>query len=142
MEEHTWHWQPITGTPCDVPVPRNVISTSRIAIPSWHSPTMTATLASLRIRNLALVEEMTWETGPGFVAVTGETGAGKSIILGALTMVLGERTDRGIIRSGAENCAVEAAFENVDDSRAAACWTLTASSLAKTVASLSNGCRD
>ena len=81
---------------------------------------MTATLASLRIRNLALVEEMTWETGPGFVAVTGETGAGKSIILGALTMVLGERTDRGIIRSGAENCAVEAAFENVDDSRAAA----------------------
>ena len=80
---------------------------------------MTATLASLRIRNLALVEEMTWETGPGFVAVTGETGAGKSIILGALTMVLGERADRGIIRSGAENCAVEAAFENVDDSRVA-----------------------
>lgn len=81
---------------------------------------MTATLTSLRIRNLALVEEMTWETGPGFVAVTGETGAGKSIILGALTMVLGERADRGIIRSGAENCAVEAAFENVDDNRVAA----------------------
>jgi DNA repair protein RecN (Recombination protein N) len=81
---------------------------------------MSATLASLRIRNLALVEEMTWEMGPGFIAVTGETGAGKSIILGALTLVLGERADREFIRAGAESCGVEAVFENADDERVTA----------------------
>jgi DNA repair protein RecN (Recombination protein N) len=80
---------------------------------------MSATLASLRIRNLALVEEMTWEMAPGFSAITGETGAGKSIILGALTLVLGERADRDFIRTGAEKCAVEAVFENIDESRVA-----------------------
>ena len=78
---------------------------------------MSATLASLRIRNLALVEEMIWEMAPGFIAITGETGAGKSIILGALTLVLGERAERELIRTGAENCAVEAVFENIDDRR-------------------------
>ena len=80
---------------------------------------MSATLASLRIRNLALVEEMTWEMAPGFIAITGETGAGKSIILGALTLVLGERADRDFIRTGAEHCVVEAVFENIDESRVA-----------------------
>jgi DNA repair protein RecN (Recombination protein N) len=113
------HWQPITGIPCDVPVPRNVISTSRIAASSWHSAFMSATLTSLRIRNLALVEELLWEPRAGFVAVTGETGAGKSIILGALTLVLGERADRGLIRAGADACAVEAVFENANDERIA-----------------------
>jgi DNA repair protein RecN (Recombination protein N) len=78
---------------------------------------MSATLTSLRIRNLALVEEMTWETAPGFVAITGETGAGKSILIGALTLVLGERADKELIRTGAENCSVEAVFENADDER-------------------------
>jgi DNA repair protein RecN (Recombination protein N) len=78
---------------------------------------MSATLTSLRIRNLALVEEMTWETAPGFVAITGETGAGKSILIGALTLVLGERADKDLIRTGAENCGVEAVFENADDER-------------------------
>jgi DNA repair protein RecN (Recombination protein N) len=78
---------------------------------------MSATLTSLRIRNLALVEEMTWETAPGFVAITGETGAGKSILIGALTLVLGERADKELIRTGAENCSVEAVFDNADDER-------------------------
>jgi len=73
---------------------------------------MSATLASLRIRNLALVEDITWEPRPGFTAITGETGAGKSVILGALTLLLGERADKTLIRSGAEACAVEAVFEN------------------------------
>jgi DNA repair protein RecN (Recombination protein N) len=98
-------------------VPRNVISTSRIVSTSWHSLTMSATLTSLRIRNLALVEEMTWETAPGFVAITGETGAGKSILMGALTLVLGERADKELIRTGAESCSVEAVFDNADDER-------------------------
>jgi DNA repair protein RecN (Recombination protein N) len=48
--------------------------------------------------------------GPGFVAVTGETGAGKSIILGALQLLLGERADKSLIRTGADVCAVEAVF--------------------------------
>jgi DNA repair protein RecN (Recombination protein N) len=78
---------------------------------------MSATLTSLRIRNLALVEEMTWETAPGFVAITGETGAGKSILIGGLTLVLGERADKELIRTGAESCSVEAVFDNADDAR-------------------------
>lgn len=72
---------------------------------------MTATLTSLRIRNLALVEELEWLLGPGFTAVTGETGSGKSIIVGALKLILGERADKTLIRTGAESCTVEALFE-------------------------------
>ena len=71
-------------------------------------------LASLRIRNLALVEELEWQPGPGFVAITGETGSGKSIIVGALKLVLGERADKSLIRSGAESCTVEAVFHAGD----------------------------
>jgi DNA repair protein RecN (Recombination protein N) len=80
---------------------------------------MSATLASLRIRNLALVEELTWDPPEGFIAITGETGAGKSIILGALTLVLGERAEKDLVRAGADTCAVEAVFENVNDERVA-----------------------
>jgi DNA repair protein RecN (Recombination protein N) len=69
-----------------------------------------ATLSSLRIRNLALVEDLAWEIGPGFTAITGETGSGKSIIVGALNLVLGERADKTLVRSGAESCTVEATF--------------------------------
>jgi DNA repair protein RecN (Recombination protein N) len=75
-----------------------------------------ATLRSLRIRNLALVEQLDWELAAGFNVVTGETGAGKSIIIGALKMILGERADKSVIRSGEEQCSVEALFrlEDVD----------------------------
>lgn len=72
---------------------------------------MLATLASLRIRNLALVEDLTWQPGAGLVAVTGETGAGKSLLIGALQLLLGERADKSLIRAGADSCTVEAAFE-------------------------------
>src|SRR5215470_6493776 len=71
---------------------------------------MPAVLTRLRIRNLALVEELEWQMGPGFVAVTGETGAGKSIIIGALQLLLGERADKSLIRTGADLCTVEAVF--------------------------------
>src|SRR6185436_7413112 len=71
---------------------------------------MSAVLTLLRIRNLALVEELEWHTAPGFVAVTGETGAGKSIIIGALQLLLGERADKSLIRTGADTCTVEAVF--------------------------------
>ncbi len=68
-------------------------------------------LSHLRIRNLALVDDLEWAPGPGFVAVTGETGAGKSIILGALKLLLGERADKTLIRSGQDTCTIEAAFQ-------------------------------
>ncbi|MEY3481517.1 MAG: hypothetical protein RIQ71_2292 [Verrucomicrobiota bacterium] len=72
---------------------------------------MVATLASLRIKNLALVEDLAWEPGAGMVAITGETGAGKSILIGALQLLLGVRADKSLIRSGADACTVEAVFE-------------------------------
>lgn len=71
-------------------------------------------LSVLKIKNLALVEDVSWELGKGLVGVTGETGAGKSIIVGALKLVLGERADRSLIRTGQEQCSVEAAFDLAD----------------------------
>src|ERR1035437_10098245 len=68
-------------------------------------------LTTLRIKNLALVSDLTLELQPGCNVITGETGAGKSIILGALNLVLGERADRTLIRSGEESCSVEAVFD-------------------------------
>src|ERR671925_2361680 len=75
---------------------------------------MPAILTLLRIKNLALVEELEWQMGSGFIAVTGETGAGKSIIIGALQLLLGERADKSLIRTGADACTVEAAFNGAD----------------------------
>lgn len=74
-------------------------------------------LTLLKIRNLALVDQLEWELGSGLVGVTGETGAGKSVIVGALKLVLGERADKGLIRTGEEQCKVEAIF-NLSDSSA------------------------
>lgn len=71
---------------------------------------MPAVLNLLRIKNLALVEELEWQIASGFTAITGETGAGKSIIIGALQMLLGERADKSLIRSGADTCTAEAVF--------------------------------
>ena len=71
---------------------------------------MPATLSLLRIKNLALVEDLEWHLAPGFTAITGETGAGKSIIIGALQLLLGERTDKSLIRTGADSCTVDAVF--------------------------------
>ena len=68
-------------------------------------------LTLLKIRNLALVDELAWELGAGLIGVTGETGAGKSVIVGALKLVLGERADKSLIRTGEAQCLVEAVFE-------------------------------
>ncbi|HEX4708522.1 MAG TPA: DNA repair protein RecN [Candidatus Udaeobacter sp.] len=75
---------------------------------------MPAVLTLLRIKNLALVEELDWQMGEGFIAVTGETGAGKSIIIGALQLLLGDRADKSLIRTGAAVCTVEAVFSGND----------------------------
>ena len=75
---------------------------------------MSTVLNLLRIKNLALVEELEWQIAPGFTAITGETGAGKSIIIGALQLLLGERADKSLIRTGAETCTAEALFTGRD----------------------------
>ncbi|PTX91315.1 DNA repair protein RecN [Opitutus sp. ER46] len=67
-------------------------------------------LQTLRIRNLALLEEVSLDFEAGFTAVTGETGAGKSILLGALSLLAGERADKTVIRQGAPACEVEASL--------------------------------
>src|SRR5215813_1617512 len=68
-------------------------------------------LSTLRIKNLALVADLTLELQPGCNVITGETGAGKSIVIGALNLVLGERADRTLIRSGSDSCSVETVFD-------------------------------
>jgi DNA repair protein RecN (Recombination protein N) len=68
-------------------------------------------LTTLRIKNLALVADLTLELESGYNVITGETGAGKSILIGALNLVLGERADRTLIRSGSDSCSVEAVFD-------------------------------
>ena len=68
-------------------------------------------LSLLKVKNLALVDELQWSLNSGLVAVTGETGAGKSIIVGALKLVLGERADKALIRTGETSCVVEAVFD-------------------------------
>ena len=67
-------------------------------------------LQTLRIKNLALLEEVSLEFEPGFTAVTGETGAGKSVLLGALSLLAGERAEKTIIRQGAPAVEVEASL--------------------------------
>ena len=68
-------------------------------------------LQSLFIRNFVLIDELHIRFDEGFSVVTGETGAGKSIILGALALVLGQRADSKSIQSGADKCVVEAVFD-------------------------------
>jgi DNA repair protein RecN (Recombination protein N) len=67
-------------------------------------------LQHLRIRNLALLKEAELSFDSGYVAVTGETGAGKSVLLGALSLLSGARADKSLIRQGADACFVEAGF--------------------------------
>src|SRR5512138_1141987 len=68
-------------------------------------------ITTLRIKNLALVTDLSVELQSGYNVITGETGAGKSILIGALSLVLGERADRTLIRTGSESCSVEAVFD-------------------------------
>jgi len=67
-------------------------------------------LASLFIQNFALIDSLNIHFNEGFSVITGETGAGKSIILGALGLVLGQRTDGRSIKNGADKCVIEAVF--------------------------------
>ncbi|HLP30335.1 MAG TPA: AAA family ATPase, partial [Geothrix sp.] len=68
-------------------------------------------LSSLRIQNLALVEDLSLDWGPGFTVLTGETGAGKSLLVDALSLLVGARGDGELVRHGAERATVEAVVE-------------------------------
>src|SRR5262245_66241075 len=67
-------------------------------------------LKTLRIRNLVTIEDLGVEFGPGLNVLTGETGAGKSIVVDALGLAAGERGDSALVRSGADRAVIEAAF--------------------------------
>ena len=71
-------------------------------------------LTSLTVRNLALVDRVDIEFGSGLNVITGETGAGKSILIGALGLVLGERADKSMIRTGESQCSAQAVFHLAD----------------------------
>lgn len=74
-------------------------------------------LLELNIRNIALIEKLRVEFGPGLNVLTGETGAGKSIVVDSVNLALGERADRELIRTGAEKASVQAVFEVGDNPR-------------------------
>ncbi|WP_373057474.1 DNA repair protein RecN [Zunongwangia sp. H14] len=67
-------------------------------------------LTALSIKNYALIEDIKINLQPGFTTITGETGAGKSIMLGALGLLLGNRADYGAIRNSAKKCVIEGSF--------------------------------
>ncbi len=72
-------------------------------------------LIELHIQNFALIDDLRLEVGPGFNVLTGETGAGKSIIVDAMSAALGERTGSEMVRTGAERALVEAVFDVSND---------------------------
>src|SRR5215216_8076313 len=71
-------------------------------------------LTELRIRNFAIIESLSLPLARGFNVLSGETGAGKSIIVGALGLLLGERASADLIRTGAERATVEGVFDVSD----------------------------
>jgi len=68
-------------------------------------------LAELRIKNFAIIESLSLPLARGFNVLSGETGAGKSIIVGALGLLLGERANTDSIRTGADRATVEGVFD-------------------------------
>ena len=68
-------------------------------------------LQSLTIKNIALIDDVTIDLGDGFNVLTGETGAGKSLIIDSLALLLGEKADKGLISYGKDFASVEAVFQ-------------------------------
>ena len=68
-------------------------------------------LSKLHVKNFVLIDSLEIDFPEGLVIITGQTGAGKSILLGALSLVMGSKADAGMLSDGADNCVVEAVFE-------------------------------
>ncbi len=106
-------WEPMPNAQCPIPLKRAGIAQSR-PIPNAISPIPNCQfpmLVSLRIENFALIDCLDLEFGPNLNVFTGETGAGKSIILDAIDAALGGKVDRRAIRTGAARAILEATFE-------------------------------
>ena len=80
-------------------------------------------LLQLSIHHLALINDMTIDFEPGMNVMTGETGAGKSIVVDAVNLVLGERADRDLITNGEMKARVEAVFDIADNEKVKALAT-------------------
>ncbi len=68
-------------------------------------------LHSLKIQNYALIDHIEIDWAPGFITITGETGAGKSILIGALSLIIGNRADTSVLKDESRKCVVEASFD-------------------------------
>ena len=75
----------------------------------------TGRLLELTVSDLALIDRLRLTLGPGLSVITGETGAGKSLLIDALGLVRGSRADTGLIRHGAESTRVEALFDRIPE---------------------------
>src|ERR1700728_2121119 len=75
---------------------------------------MGATLIELRVRNLGVIDDATVLLEPGMTALTGETGAGKTLLVEAMSLLLGGRADPSVVRAGADEATVEGRFAEID----------------------------
>ena len=73
-------------------------------------------LTRLQVKNYVLIDSLEIDFPEGLIIITGQTGAGKSILLGALSLIMGAKADAAMVSEGADNCVVEAEFDSVDDS--------------------------
>ena len=73
-------------------------------------------LSRLQVRNYVLIDSLEIDFPEGLIIITGQTGAGKSILLGALSLIMGSKADSSMLSDGADNCVVEAEFDAVDES--------------------------
>ena len=76
---------------------------------------MGPTLVELRVRNLGVIDDVTVALGPGMTALTGETGAGKTLLVEAIGLLLGGRADPSMVRAGADEAVVEGRFAGRPD---------------------------
>ena len=83
-------------------------------------------LSRLTVSNLAIVEKAEADFAPGLNVLTGETGAGKSVLMGALELVLGGRADTGVVRDGEKEAKVEAEFTFGSSAASDACAAVKA----------------